>query len=72
MELTGNSIELSMFLKYGLTEVKSSILEEHSSYRRSRSDMFCGKGVLSNVAKFTGKFTVFSCEFCEISKNTLF
>ena len=37
------------------------------------------KGVLRNFAKFTGKHLkkdtlgqVFSCEFCEISKNTFF
>ena len=31
--------------------------------------MFSIKNVLRNSAKFTGK-QVFSCEFCEISKNT--
>ena len=38
--------------------------------------MFCKKGVLGNFAKFTGKHfkketltQVFSCVFCEISKN---
>ena len=55
-------------------------------------EVFCEKGVLKNVAKFTGKHLcqslyfnkvacnfikietlaqVFSCEFCEISKNTI-
>ena len=48
--------------------------------------MFCKKGALRNFAKFTGKHLyqglflikketqtqVFSCEFCEISKNTFF
>ena len=46
--------------------------------------MFCKKGVLRNFTKFTGKHLcqclffketlaqVFSCEFCEISKNTFF
>ena len=62
--------------------------------RSSRLDVFCKKGVLRNLAKFTGKNLyqsfffnkvavlrpatllkktlayVFSCEFCEISKNT--
>ena len=33
--------------------------------------VFCKKGVLRNFAKFTGK-QVFSCEFCETSKNTFF
>ena len=42
--------------------------------------MFCEKGVLRNISKFTGKqlrqslifniAQVFSCKFCEISKNT--
>ena len=41
--------------------------------------MFCKKGVLGNFAKFTGKHLkketlaqVFSCVFCEISKNIFF
>ena len=53
--------------------------------RSSRPEVFCKKRVLRNFTKFTGKhlcqslfFTkveetpaqVFSCEFCEISKNT--
>ena len=54
-------------------------------YRNSRPEVFCKKRVLRNFAKFTGKrlchslflnnfikkeTQVFSCEFCEISKNT--
>ena len=47
--------------------------------RRSRPEVFCKKGVVRNVAKFTGKqlyqslflmAQVFSCEFREILKNT--
>ena len=46
--------------------------------RSSLPEVFCKKGVLRNFAKFTGKHlcqslfcqSVFSCEFCEISKNT--
>ena len=58
--------------------------------RNSRREMFCKKGVLRNLAKFTGKHLwqslffnkvkdlieketlsqVFSCDFCQISKNT--
>ena len=42
--------------------------------------MFSKKGVLKNLAKFTGKpcdsevtlAQVFSCEYCEIFKNTFF
>ena len=50
----------------------------------SRPDVFCEKGVLRTFAKSIGKHLcqslffnkaqaqVFSCEFCEISKNTFF
>ena len=53
--------------------------------RSSRPEVFCEKGVLRNFTKFTGRHLwpeacnfmkketlaqVFSCEFCEISKNT--
>ena len=54
-----------------------------SSFTSSRPDVFCRKGVLRNFANFTGKHLcqsifsnketlvqVFSCKFCEISKNT--
>ena len=55
-----------------------------SMLRSSRPEVFCDKDVLRNFAKFTGKHLyrglqlvkketlaqVFSCEFCEISKNT--
>ena len=55
--------------------------------RNSRPKVFCKKGVLRNFSKFRGKHLyqslflnkvikkeaqVFSCEFCEISKNTFF
>ena len=54
--------------------------------RSSRFEMFCRKCVLRNFAKFTEKHLcqslflnkvealaqVFSCEFCEIFKNTFF
>ena len=53
--------------------------------RSSRPEVFCKKGVLRNFAKFTGKYLcqsllikkktlaqMFSCEFCEISKNSFF
>ena len=67
-----------------------------SCFRSSRPEVFCKKGVLRNLPKFTGKHLcrslffnkvvaeacnfikketlaqVFSCEFCEISKNTFF
>ena len=49
--------------------------------RSSRSEVFYKEDVLRNFAKFTGKYLcqnlffktlarVFSCEFCEVSKNT--
>ena len=49
--------------------------------RSSWLEVFCKKGVLRNFAKLTGKQAcsfikketlaqLFSCEFCEISKNT--
>ena len=55
-------------------------------YRRSRPEVFCKKSVLRNFVKFTGKHqcqilffnkvaglrSQFSCEFCEISKNTFY
>ena len=45
--------------------------------RSSRPEVFCKKGVLKNFANFSfiKKETlaqVFSCEFCEIFKNTFF
>ena len=53
------------------------------TFRSSRPEVFCEKGVLRNFAKFTGKnlcqsnffkketlAQVFSSEFCEIPKNT--
>ena len=58
------------------------------SNRSSRPEVFFRKGVLKNFTKFTGKHLyqsffvnkvadlrpahMFSCEFCEISKNTFF
>ena len=53
------------------------------TYRSSRQDVFCKKGVLKKFAKFTGKHRarvsvpealaqMFSCEFCKISKSTFF
>ena len=59
-----------------------------ATVRINRPEVFCKKGVLRNLTKFTGKHLcqsqacnfikketlaqVFSCEFCEISKNTFF
>ena len=55
-------------------------------YRSNRPEVFCKKGVVRNFTKFTGKHLcqslffnfikketlaqVFSCQFCEISKDT--
>ena len=55
--------------------------EEVHLKKGSRPDVFCEKGVLRNFVKFGGACNfikketltqVFSCEFCEISKNTFF
>ena len=46
--------------------------------RSSRPGLFCKNGVLANFAKLSRKhqkdipLQMFSCEFCEISHNTLF
>ena len=50
------------------------------TFRSSRPEVFCEKGVLTNFGKFTGKhlcqnlflITLQACEFSEISKNTFF
>ena len=50
--------------------------EKTVNHRSSRLKVFCEKGVPKNFTQFTGKHLcqslaqVFSCEFCEISKNT--
>ena len=41
-------------------------------YRSSRPDVFCEKGAACNFIKKETLAQVFSCEFCEISKNTFF
>ena len=48
-------------------------------FRSSCPEVFCKEGVLKNFAKIHRKTPVpetmaqvFSCEFCEISKNTFF
>ena len=60
--------------------------EKRKKRRSSHPEVFCKKGVLRNFTKFTGKHLcksfffikketlaqVFSCEFCEISKNTFY
>ena len=57
------------------TEVNS---ERHSDIqkmdRNSHTKLFCEKGVLKNFATLLKKTAaqVFSCEFCEILKNTFF
>ena len=53
------------------------------NYRSNRPEVFCKNGVLRNFAKLTGKQRekrkkrlwhrcLFSCEFCEIFRNTFF
>ena len=57
--------------------------EEDNDIRSSRSQMFFQMGVFKNLAIFKGKkglqlylkrdsTQVFSCEYCEIFKNTFF
>ena len=41
-------------------------------HRSSRSGVFCKKGVTCNFIKKETLAQVFSCEFCEIFKNTFF
>ena len=45
------------------------------SIEKQPPEVFCKKCVLRNFAKITKKMSlaqVFSCEFCDISKNTFF
>ena len=58
----------------------------NSCQKQSSGGVLCGKGVIRNFAKFLGEHlcqslfikketlaqVLFSCEFCEISKNTFF
>ena len=61
----------------------SCVISMRSILRSSHSEVFCKKTVLRNLAKFTGNHLcqslfikketlaqVFSCECCEICKNT--
>ena len=63
--------------------VAASKIRSSSQYRSSRSEMLFKTGVVKNVAKSLGKHQrwrqsikketpaqVFSCEFCEIFKNS--
>ena len=49
-------------------------LQTSFHWQKQSWDCFVRKGVLRNLAKFTGKHLgkTFSCEFCEISQNTFF
>ena len=71
-----------------MSEPISLLITPLRNLKSSRPEVFCEKGVLRNFAKFTGKHLcqshrrnfikketlaqVFSCESCEISKNTFF
>ena len=82
------NISKSLFKKVAIVCIKKS---KFGTLRSSPPEVFCKKGVVRNVSKFTGKHLchslffnkvagrkkealarVFSCEFCEISKNTVF
>ena len=60
---------------------RATVLKNPKIFRSSRPEVFCGKGVLRNFAKFTGKRPcqslffnkkVLSYGFYEISKNITF
>ena len=58
---------------------KSITFRSGACYRSSRPEVFCKKGVLRNLAKFTGKylcqclfFNKVTGLFCEIFKNTFY
>ena len=53
------------------------IIQSLYTFLKQPLEVLCKKGVLRNFTKSTGKHLcqsarVFSCEFCEISKNTFF
>ena len=55
-----------------MKNANSVLADEVTSHGRSRPEVFCKKGVLRNFIKKETLAQVFSCEFCEISKNTFF
>ena len=70
---------------YRLQTLKQYIHFQELFCRSSCPEVFCKKGVLKNFKKFAGKHLctctfikketltqMFSCEFCEIFKNTIF
>ena len=73
------------FIRTFFNESKSNFSPRHFVFRRiyinwrdlfrktqkQPPEGFCKKGVLRSFTKFTGKH-LFSCEFCEISKNPFF
>ena len=78
---------IALLSTYTPCDVFSEYPEESSSKRCRSNHLRCSvrKGVLRNFAKFTGNplrrnlffvpkllAQVFSCEFCEISKDTFF
>ena len=67
----------TLILKF--VNITFCFMTEPQTMQKQPPELFCKKGVLRNFAKFTGKHlcqklffnkVVFSCEFCEISKNT--
>ena len=59
-------------------KASTDFMRKTKASRSSRPEVFCKKGVLRSFTKFTGKHLwqslaqVFSCEFCQIFKNTFF
>ena len=76
---------MTIFPELSKGQERVSIPYNRAQIRSSRPEVFCKRGVLRNIAKFTGKHLcqslfikketlaqVFSCEFFDISKNTFF
>ena len=51
---------------------KLGIIHLTRTYRSSRPEVFCKKGDACKSIKKETLAQIFSCEFCEISKNTFF
>ena len=64
-------LSLSKKLKYLFGRIIYQ-LQDQFTYRSRHSQMFCKTDALKNLSKCWSLFKVFSCEICEIFKNTLF
>ena len=70
----GNNYDFSITFKFHNRLSFTIIILRSTLYRSSRPEVFCKKGVYRNFTKLRLQTLaqVFSCEFCEISKNTFF